>query len=93
MKSPATWAKARKFLEDLPPGFEISEIEMEQFLHFRSGPIWDGNLISKSARDKLVDIGLVERCKGFQFLTHRGVELLVDLNCLNEETWREFQKG
>lgn len=85
------WAEARKFLES-HPGFTVTEVEMEQFCHFRSGPIWDGNLISKAARDKLVDFGLVDRAKGFQFLTVAGIELLVDLKLLNEETWREFRK-
>lgn len=62
--------------------------KLEQLLHFRAGPIWDGNLVSKSARDSLVDAGLLDRAKGFQFLTIKGIDLLVTLGYLNEDTWR-----
>jgi hypothetical protein len=63
--------------------------KLEQLLRFRFGPIWDGNLISKAARDALVDAGLIVRsCGGFQSLTPEGCNLLVVLGYLNEETWR-----
>lgn len=67
---------------------KLKRHEFEALLHFRFGPIWDGNLISKSARDHLCDLGLVERSRGgFQFLTRQGVELLYDLHLLSESTW------
>lgn len=62
---------------------------LEQLLHFRFGPIWDGNLISKAARDVLEAEGLIERSGGFQFLSAKGVQLLVVLGYLNEDTWRD----
>ena len=65
---------------------------LEQLLHFRFGPVWDGNLISKEARNHLVKSGFVTRCQGFQMLTEKGVEILVNLRYLNEETWREVIK-
>lgn len=34
---------------------------------------WDGDLISKDARDKLVDGGLAQRVSGYNWLTHDGV--------------------
>lgn len=71
----------------------MKSVKLEQLLHFRFGPIWDGNLISKSARDSLVDDGLLTRTKGFQFLTEKGVATLVELGLLHEDTWRGDQKG
>lgn len=63
---------------------------LEQLLHFRSGPIWDGNCVSKAARDTLHDQGYIERAGGFQFLTSKGITLLIGLGYLNENTWREY---
>lgn len=34
---------------------------------------WDGNLISKGERDRLVSLGYVDRMLGFNFLTRAGV--------------------
>lgn len=34
--------------------------QLNQLLH--QGPVWDGNVISKSARDDLIDFGLATRC-------------------------------
>lgn len=33
---------------------------LNQLLH--QGPVWDGNIISKSARDDLLEVGLATRC-------------------------------
>ncbi|MGL5008606.1 MAG: hypothetical protein ACRC6I_01885 [Paracoccaceae bacterium] len=44
---------------------------------FVTGPTWDGNLISKSQRDAMVDAGLAERWNGWNFLTVAGVEASV----------------
>lgn len=43
---------------------------------------WDGNLISKDARDNLVRAGLVQRARGYNWLTVKGLEYLVDLQVL-----------
>lgn len=42
----------------------------------------DGNLISKIARDNLVKAGLVQQAYGYNFLTGKGVEYLVNLGLL-----------
>lgn len=34
--------------------------QLNQLLH--QGPVWDGNVISKCARDDLIDFGLATRC-------------------------------
>lgn len=34
--------------------------QLNQLLH--QGPVWDGNVISKSARDALIKFGLATRC-------------------------------
>lgn len=67
---------------------DVDKLAADQLLHFRFGPIWDGNLNSKSARDRLVDLGFLERQSGFQFLTAKGLKHLVDTGKLNESTWR-----
>lgn len=67
---------------------EKAERDLAELLHFRFGPIWDGNLNSKATRDRLVDLGLLEQQSGFQFLTAKGVKYLVDNRLLNESTWR-----
>lgn len=51
-----------------------SETLMQLFVH---GPTWDGNLISKSERDALVDAGLADRWSGWNYLTQEGVEAAV----------------
>lgn len=45
---------------------------------FRNGPTWDGDLASKTGRDELVDLGLVERGRGFQWLVRAGIDEAVD---------------
>lgn len=66
---------------------------LEQLLHFRLGPIWDGDLVSKLARDILFENGLIDRAEGFQFLTGKGVELLVQLGYLNESTMSKLTRN
>lgn len=43
---------------------------------------FDGDLISKAMRDELHKAGLIERCQGWNFITAKGVQLLVDLGVL-----------
>jgi len=54
---------------------------------------WDGDLISKSARDDLQSVGLVTKCYGFNFLTSNGVKCLSDLGLLKEETPKAAAQG
>ncbi len=54
-----------------PKSIYTSDSLMQLFLQ---GPVWDGNLISKSGRDDLVAAGLAERWNGWNYLTQEGVE-------------------
>lgn len=55
---------------------------------FRNGPTWDGNMVSKSDRDIAVKAGLVERTDGWNWLTHSGVTLALELGM-----GRDSEKG
>lgn len=44
--------------------------QLEQLAHIH---VWDGNLISKTARDRLCHYGLADRAEGFNFLTKAGI--------------------
>jgi hypothetical protein len=46
---------------------------------FLKGPTWDGYVPSKSARDGLQKLGLVEHEFGFAWLTRDGMELCINL--------------
>jgi len=46
---------------------------------------FDGNLISKSARDWLVDNGVAERVDGYNRLTEKGVRIAKMLLLLGDE--------
>jgi len=46
------------------------------------GPIWDGNLISKTDRDQVVRTGLCDRTLGWNFLTNAGVTACVNYGIL-----------
>ena len=41
--------------------------------------VWDGDLVSKTDRDTLVEMGLAERSCGFQIITANGIRYLNDL--------------
>lgn len=43
---------------------------------------WDGNLISKSARDRLVEVGYAERVNGLNLISVNGLILLENLKLL-----------
>ncbi len=45
---------------------------------FLTGPVWDGDLASKTGRDELVDGGYVVRAKGWQTLTKEGMVLALE---------------
>jgi len=45
---------------------------------FLTGPVWDGDLVSKTGRDELVDSGHVARAKGWQTLTKEGMVLAIE---------------
>ena len=54
---------------------------------------WDGDLISKQARDALDKECLVTKVRGFTILTDEGVRVLVQLGLLKEETPLEAVQG
>lgn len=43
---------------------------------------WDGHIIGKSIRDDLLSSGLAQRTQGYNWLTPKGVEYLVNLRIL-----------
>ena len=49
--------------------------------------VWDGFLISKTARDQLVDKGLVARCNGWQFITRDGMCVLDTYGLLEDDRY------
>lgn len=52
------------------------------------GPVWDGNLIDKSARTRLMEAGYVEKINGWNFLTKAGVLLCSNLRLLVDRQGR-----
>ena len=46
---------------------------------------WDGNLVSKDARKRLVKRGYVRQSQGWNLLTKAGVKVLVDLGLLKAQ--------
>lgn len=53
---------------------------------FLRGPVYDGYVPSKQARDEVVTMGLAQRLQGFTFLIREGVAL-----CTCDETMREVK--
>ncbi len=49
--------------------------------------VWDGYLISKSARDYLVDMGLAQRLNGWQFITRNGMAVLDVCKLLEDDRY------
>jgi membrane-associated HD superfamily phosphohydrolase len=47
----------------------------------------DGYLISKTARDQLVDLGLAERLNGWQFITRAGMAVLDVYGLLKDDRY------
>lgn len=78
------------------------DTERELLCHmFFDGPVWDGNLISKEGRSRLVDKGLVQRGHGYQWLTSAGIEEAhalgftawkTDKHPLATEMWKRYCK-
>jgi len=52
------------------------EVPIDQLLQLLR-IVWDGDLISKSDRDILVEMGYAERESGFQIITPKGIRYLV----------------
>lgn len=58
---------------------------------FTTGPVWDGNIISKAGRDQLIRMRFADRVDGWAFLTREGVQLAVEWKNtkLFDERWHE----
>lgn len=56
--------------------------ETETFRQILRGPVWDGDLMSKSQRDLLKEAGFIDHGYGFNYLTTKGVEAAVALGFL-----------
>jgi len=52
---------------------------------FKSGPTWDGNVITKAGRGELIELGLAERGYGFAWLTRSGVQFAIERLLLGEK--------
>ena len=59
---------------------------------FLLGPTEDGNIPSKSGRDDLYDLGLIDRADGWQWLTRDGIMLALGMG-LDREKERRQQDG
>lgn len=62
---------------------------------FFHGPTWDGDVPSKSGRDELVDLGLVDRMDGWQWLTREGIDFSLTVMLLGEakDKWQRRQRA
>src|SRR5262249_16194181 len=79
-----------------PFAIELSGSAIE-VLHglFIEGPLWDGDVPSKSGRDELVTFGLALRCDGWQQLTKKGLEMALSANFARkkERHYRQRRKA
>lgn len=58
----------------------MANSRFDQLMQIFRGCVWDGDLISKSDRDSLVNLGLVEKCTGgWNIITAKGITYLVEL--------------
>ena len=62
---------------------------------FFHGPTWDGDVPSKSGRDELVALGLVDRMDGWQWLTREGIDFSLTVMLLGEakDKWQRRQRA
>ena len=56
----------------------------EQLLLLFKGVTWDGDLIDKQARDELVKAELADRKRGYNFITGKSIEYLLDLGIVKK---------
>jgi hypothetical protein len=59
---------------------------------FYHGPTYDGDLISKAARDELVRLGLAARCEGYNFLTVAGVAIALEAKMDRDKNKRQREE-
>lgn len=56
---------------------------VEQLMQLFNGVTWDGNLIDKICRDKLVKGGLATKQDGYNLITRKGVKYLYRLGIVH----------
>ncbi len=61
---------------------QIKPEHIAQLKQLRAGPTWDGDLISKDARDFLFNKACVRRVEGWNFLAEEGVRLCLTFGIL-----------
>lgn len=59
---------------------------------FLNGPTYDGDMISKSTRDRLVTQKLAERVEGYNFLTREGVKVALSVGFDREKEKRNRRR-
>lgn len=64
----------------------LTGVQLEVLRQLRM-TVWDGNIISKSARDWLVSNGYAVRCNGWQVITREGMAILDTLGEMRDERW------
>jgi hypothetical protein len=69
---------------DLCP--RLTAVQLEALWQLRM-TVWDGYLMSKTARDQLVDKGLATRCNGWQFITREGMCVLDTYGLLEDDRY------
>jgi hypothetical protein len=60
---------------------------------FFNGPTYDGDMVSKSQRDEMTNLGLVCRYDGYQTLTDRGLEICMRLGLDRAKEKRARQRA
>jgi hypothetical protein len=59
---------------------------------FFHGPTWDGNVPSKTGRDELVNMNMVQRGKGWQWFTRAGIDACFANGIHDEKERRESRE-
>lgn len=57
---------------------------LDQLLQLFKGCVWDGDLLSKTHRDELYKRELIDRARGMNFITSRGVEVLWEIGIIRQ---------
>lgn len=77
----------------------LSPTQVEALVQLTT-PVWDGNLMSKTARSELCDLGLVARYEGLNFCTQDGYCVLHTLGLLGDDTkfigglpWKSYTRS
>jgi hypothetical protein len=68
--------------QDVSVCFRIETCELRQLHQLMQHPVWDGDLIDKSARDHLEKAGLINRLNGWNFLSLEGIRTLLNMGYL-----------